>query len=684
MGAGRRLVALILGLHAGLWCCQVSLWSQSVAPVSPEVRLIPAQSRWRFVDTGEALPPHWPTLQFDDQFWPEGDAPLGYGEGDEGTVLGFGPDPFARILTTYLRKTFFATNASSYDQLLIDVSFDDGVVGYLNGRELFRLNLPNGVLTPTTPAITNVSGSQEKLFTRVAVPASGLMGTNVFALELHQATPTSPDLRVDLAVTATNTLQFVRGPYLQMGTTNSAIVRWRTAVPNPTWLSYGTNASDLTESVLAPTPVTNHLVRLTGLASDTQYFYRVGSRIEGTGYRSGAFRTDARSPRPTRIWAIGDAGTHSVGQRAVRDAYLHDAINRETDVWLMLGDNAYGAGTDAQYQSAVFDTYAQLLAHSFLWPALGNHDAYAGPTFDELPYHEIFTLPANGETGGVPSGTEKYYSFNWANIHFVCLDSMTSDRTDLGPMSVWLRSDLAQNDREWLIAYWHHPPYSAGSHNSDVELELVEMRENIVPILEAHGVDLVLSGHSHSYERSYLLHGHYGHSGMLTAEMLKDSGSGRPQESGPYRKQTTGAGAGEGAVYVVAGSAGQVGGGTLNHPVMQVSLSQLGSLVIDVHGSRLDARFLRSTGALGDSFTIQKPELREPFRILTLQSTNGMVVARWNSLPGRRYQIESTSRIDDASWVPAGDPIVATDATSLWSGARPSTPNVYYRVVELP
>ncbi len=648
------------------------------------MRLISTQSRWRYVDTGESLPISWPTPQFDDQFWPEGNAPLGYGEGDEGTVLGFGPDPFARIISTYLRRTFVVTNASSYDLLLVDVSFDDGVVGYLNGRELFRLNMPDGVLAPTTPAVTNVSGPQEKQFTRLVVPASGLTETNVFALELHQATPTSPDLRIDLAVTATNSVQFVRGPYLQMGTTNSAVVRWRTAVPNPTWLSYGTSELDLTEFVLNPMLVTNHFVRLAGLAPDTRYFYRVGSGMEGAGYRSGAFRTDAHSPRPTRIWAIGDAGTHSASQRMVRDAYLNDAANRKTDVWLMLGDNAYGAGTDAQYQSAVFDTYSQLLANFFLWPALGNHDAYAGPTFDDLPYFEIFTLPAGGEVGGVPSGTEKYYSFNWANIHFVCLDSMTSDRTEFGPMSVWLRSDLAQHNQEWLVAYWHHPPYSAGSHNSDVEVELVEMREKIVPILEAHGVDLVLSGHSHSYERSYMLHGHYGHSGMLSPEMLKDSGSGRPEESGPYRKQVEGAGAGEGAVYVVAGSAGQVGGGTLNHPAMRISLNQLGSLVIDVHGSRLDARFLRATGDVGDSFTIQKPSRREQFRILTLQSTNGLVKARWNSIPGRRYQIESALSLEDASWVAAGDPVTATENTSSWSGVYTGAPAVYYRVVELP
>ena len=80
-------------------------------------------------------------------------------------------------------------------------------------------------------------------------------------------------------------------------------------------------------------------------------------------------------------------------------------------------------------------------------------------------------------------------------------------------MLTWRENDLAETTQKWIIAYWHHPPYTKGSHNSDSESRLVDMRENALPILESSGVDLVLSGHSHSYERSYQLHGHYGTSG---------------------------------------------------------------------------------------------------------------------------------------------------------------------------
>jgi 3',5'-cyclic AMP phosphodiesterase CpdA len=100
-------------------------------------------------------------------------------------------------------------------------------------------------------------------------------------------------------------------------------------------------------------------------------------------------------------------------------------------------------------------------------------------------------------------------------------------------MLTWLENDLAATDKQWIIAYWHHPPYSKGSHDSDLETWSIEMRTNVLPILEAHGVDLVLTGHSHSYERSYLLNGHYGSSTTLTSGMVLDAGDGPRTETAP-------------------------------------------------------------------------------------------------------------------------------------------------------
>jgi PKD repeat protein len=173
-------------------------------------------------------------------------------------------------------------------------------------------------------------------------------------------------------------------------------------------------------------------------------------------------------------------------------------------------------------------------------------------------------------------------------------------------MITWLQQDVLSTNLPWIVAFWHHPPYSKGSHNSDTEIELIEMRQNALPILEQGGIDMVLAGHSHSYERSFFLDGHYGLSTTFNDSMKKDGGDGRIDGQGAYGKPTTGPAPHEGTVYVVAGSSGQASGGLLNHPAMYLSLNTLGSLVLEVNGQRLDARFLDSGGVWRDYFTILK------------------------------------------------------------------------------
>ena len=116
-------------------------------------------------------------------------------------------------------------------------------------------------------------------------------------------------------------------------------------------------------------------------------------------------------------------------------------------------------------------------------------------TLETGPYYEIFTLPTGGEAGGSPSGTEAYYSFDYANIHFVVLNSNDVDRGITGDMLIWLQLDLAATDKDWIIAVWHHPPYTKGhqdSHDpSDSNGRLFDMRQDVVPILDDGTVLLV-------------------------------------------------------------------------------------------------------------------------------------------------------------------------------------------------
>jgi 3',5'-cyclic AMP phosphodiesterase CpdA len=409
--------------------------------------------------------------------------------------------------------------------------------------------------------------------------------------------------------------KLLRGPYLQLATTNSMVIRWRTDYPAKGVVRYGLTEATATNLVSHAGKLAEHIVLLSGLKPATRYFYSVGT--EANVWLSPVTNTmtfvtppPVGPAKPTRIWVIGDPGTANASQRAVRDAFYRWNRADAPDLWLMLGDNAYGEGTDAQYQAAVFQMYAWLLANSPLWPTLGNHDAGSANSGTQSGvYYDIFTLPTLGQAGGLPSGTEAYYSFDYANIHFICLDSSDTDRSKTGMMAEWLRDDLASTARDWIVCFFHHPPYTKGSHDSDKLSDsngrLVEMRENILPILEQGGVDLVLTGHSHSYERSYLLDGHYGYSTSLAAVNFKDRGDGRPDGSGPYRK-STGTKPHEGAVYVVAGSAGQRSGGKLNHPANYLSLNKLGSVVLDINGPELHLKFITEEAKLRDYFTIRK------------------------------------------------------------------------------
>ncbi|HIO71796.1 MAG TPA: T9SS type A sorting domain-containing protein [Flavobacteriales bacterium] len=275
---------------------------------------------------------------------------------------------------------------------------------------------------------------------------------------------------------------------------------------------------------------------------------------------------------------------------------------------LFLGDNAYDSGTDLEYQGAIFENmYEDMLQKTVSWSCRGNHEQVG--INGVIPYYDIFTFPENGEAGGIPSNSEAYYSFDYGNIHFISLDSYGSNRSVGGPMYLWAEADLQNTDSDWIIAFWHHPPYTKGSHNSDTEIELIQMRSNFLPLFEDYGVDLVLSGHSHSYERSYLLNGHYGNSNTFNINtMALDAGSGQQDVDSAYEKTITGNDAGKGAVYLTAGSSGKISSsGSLDHPAMHTSLRNiLGSCILEAFGDTLDFIFLDNNGVVEDYFTIVK------------------------------------------------------------------------------
>ena len=400
-----------------------------------------------------------------------------------------------------------------------------------------------------------------------------------------------------------------REPYLQMVSPSGITVRWQSGTREIGVVRYGLEPDRLDRVRREDEPRISHEVRLTDLSPATRFYYSVGT--EDAVFREGSDYWFLTAPSPgsaasTRFWVQGDPGWWNEGSRAVRESMLRwvEANPRPgrpfIDLWLTTGDNAYTSGRAREYQAALFEPYADLLRNIPYIPVYGNHDARRWAFF------RIFSFPTAGECGGVASGSPRYFSFDYANIHFVVLDSESSDRGVDGSMMRWLRRDLELNRQPWLIALFHHPPYTRGSHDSDRRRDsrgrMFDMRERFLPVLEAADVDLVLSGHTHMYERSFLLSGHYGHSGSLQPEMIRDRSLG----ADPLYRKTAASVSHGGTVYAVVGSTSIVDEGPLDHPVMAVALRELGSLVVDVEGPKLIARFINDRGRESDLFGILK------------------------------------------------------------------------------
>jgi len=581
--------------------------------------IISVGASWKYMDNGSNQGTAWRGIAFDDTAWQSGTAELGYGDGDEASVVSFGPDSSNKYITTYFRHSFNIIDASIFLGLTGGILRDDGAVVYLNGTEIYRTNMPAGNIAYSTAASSTIFGAGERVFNQFCVSPEFLVnGTNVLAVEIHQVSASSSDISFNFGLieqTSFDASNVIRGPYLQMVTPTSVVVKWRTDVCTDSKVNYGSNPNDMSVEVIDNSLNTEHEVSTTGLTPSNKYYYSIGTTAVTLPNNSEEdFFIASPTPgtsKPTRIWVIGDSGTGNSNAFAVYNGYLSFTGTRKPDVWLMLGDNAYTVGSDNEYQAAVFDMYTMLLKNTAVWPTFGNHDGLSASSISQTGvYFDIFTLPKFAEAGGLASNTEGYYSFNYANVHFISLDSYENDRTPAGPMLTWLQNDLDATNQGWIIAYWHHSPYTKGSHDSDdvndSNWRMVDMRENVLPILEAGGVDLVLSGHSHSYERSFLIDGHYGFSNTFTNAMKIDSGNGRQSDTGVYYKPSPQQGSHEGTVYAVAGTSGKVSGGPLNHPAMYVSLNILGSMVVDVDGDQLDARFVNDSGAVLDHFTIVK------------------------------------------------------------------------------
>lgn len=271
--------------------------------------------------------------------------------------------------------------------------------------------------------------------------------------------------------------QLRRHPYVQRLTESSVMIGWTATTTRDhrvdVTLPDGTRVASVRAVVDKGSP--NQVwATIEGLSPGTTYCYAVANGTpltERTGFRTAPASTD----ETVRFLAFGDSGSGGEDQRTLRD-WMFDF---PYDLIIHTGDVAYNDGTLDQYEDNVFGVYEQLFRNLPFFPAAGNHDY---KTLKGAPFREVFALPH----------AEKWYSYDWGSIHFVALDT----ESDYATQARWLADDLAATTKPWKIVYLHRPPYSSGSHGSDKKL-----RRALAPVLERHGVQLVLAGHDHDYER---------------------------------------------------------------------------------------------------------------------------------------------------------------------------------------
>ena len=283
--------------------------------------------------------------------------------------------------------------------------------------------------------------------------------------------------------------KLTRGPYLQLGNTGgsySVVVAWYTDSRADSVVEVGTD-NRYQFKVSDANQVHQHIVVLKGLEPDTLYQYRIFSdnKLLADGI---PFKTWPKGPHSFRFAAFGDSGSGRTPQFEIAQQILES----EPHFILHTGDLVYGEGQDDKYPEKFYQPYADLIPSTIFFPTMGNHDA---KTDNGAPLLQNFILP-DGLTGVPTIRAEENYSFDYANAHFVSINSSLSSSRFREYVIPWLREDLMVSTKPWEIVFLHHSPYSGGPHGDDNFLQ-----EVLVPVLEETGVDLVLTGHDHHYER---------------------------------------------------------------------------------------------------------------------------------------------------------------------------------------
>ncbi len=449
--------------------------------------LVPAGSVWKYLDDGSDQDTLWRGFSFDDGGWASGPAQLGYGDGDEATVVSYGPDPNDKFVTTYFRRAFTVGDPSQYGGLLVRLLRDDGALVYLNGIEIVRSNMPAGSVDYLTLSSSTVSGGDEDVFYQTFVDPSHLLaGTNVLAVEIHQRGVTSSDISFDLELLSAG--PFRKAPYLVYNGDNTEMkLLWQLHHTATCRVDWGLDAEYLLGYAFTSEYGDDHqhAYTITGLAPSTEYFYRV---VASADTCEGTFRTaPSGDATAVKFIAYGDTRTYPADHDLVAEGMLSTFVADEDyqsfvlSVGDLVGDGDQESNWDSQFFDPFYSHIKTLLGSAPYQAAMGNHEG-SGVLFAKyFPYSFV---------GG------RYWSFDYGPAHFTIVDQYT-DYGSGSPQLAWIESDLAGTTKPWRFVCLHEPGWSAGGHANNADVQ-----NYLQPLCEEYGVSILFAGHNHYYARA--------------------------------------------------------------------------------------------------------------------------------------------------------------------------------------
>jgi hypothetical protein len=254
--------------------------------------------------------------------------------------------------------------------------------------------------------------------------------------------------------------------------------------------SYGMNASGASDDLGGDVDVV-HTVLLNELSPDTTYHYRVGSAGDWSGDHT--FKTAPTDVCTPFSFGVAADNRSQVSGTSICWEAVYEAIADQGVSFVINTGDMVEAGEEVDQWADFLETSAFLMGEVPLMFTIGNHDDGPGAG-DGANYNRIFAMPRNSV-----NNTEDFYSFDYGNVHFAVLSTQTYTQGDsLYQMQRdWLDQDLAASDKMWKVVYMHRPTYSSGDHGSNEQ----EQNPVLIPIFDAHHVDLVITGHDHIYER---------------------------------------------------------------------------------------------------------------------------------------------------------------------------------------